>query len=72
MNSNSIGFQSYDEQFNIRLREIRKSGQKGHIVCVPNVFHDLSKFNERAKIFWEEYLRNNRSKIYKLLDMKKY
>lgn len=72
MSGKSIGFQSYSDQLSNRLKEIIISQQKDHIVCIPNVFNEPSWFNDRAKTFWANYIRKNRMKIYKLLDMKKY
>lgn len=53
---NSIGFQRYDEELRLRLKEIIVSNHKNHIVCIPDVFDSIDRFEENAKKFWEEYL----------------
>ena len=72
MEGNGIGFQSYSDQLSNRLKEIIISQQKDHIVCVPDVFNDLNRLNDRAKSYWAYYISLNRSRICRLLDMNKY
>lgn len=71
MNGQSLLFQTYSPELRKRLREIIKSRQEGHIVCIPNVFNNVDWCIEKSKKYWLKYLNLNRSKIYKMLDMKK-
>jgi glycosyltransferase family protein len=71
MNGQSLLFQTYSPELRKRLRDIIKSRQEGHIVCIPNVFNNLDWCIEKSKKYWLKYLNLNRSKIYKMLDMKK-
>ncbi|GAL37558.1 glycosyltransferase family 8 [Vibrio maritimus] len=63
----SISFQEYDSRLKSRLIEVIKSKNQRHMVCIPDVFSSLDKFNENAKFFWSEYVSYHRYKIYSLL-----
>jgi glycosyltransferase family protein len=71
MNGKSLLFQPYIPELGIRLRDIVKSQQERHIVCIPNVFNSFNWCSEKPKKYWIKYLNLNRSKIYKLIDRKK-
>ncbi|TCN22203.1 SP_1767 family glycosyltransferase [Mesobacillus foraminis] len=71
MNGKGILFQPYHPELGRRLKEIIKSNQEKHLVCIPNVFFTVEWCTEKAKKYWTKYLNNNRSDIYKKLDMKK-
>src|SRR4051812_39971121 len=64
MHGESLMFQPYSEELKIRLREIVKSKQEGHIVCIPNVFKSVNWCTEKSRNYWEKYLNLNRRKIY--------
>jgi glycosyltransferase family protein len=67
----SIFFQAPNNDLRQRLIEILISQSKNHIVCIPDVISNQSRFTEQAKRHWVKYLALNRSKIYRSLDMKK-
>lgn len=63
----SLKFQPYNNDISNRLKEILKSNEKNHIVCIPNVFGEIEWATEKSKKYWQKYLGLNRSKIYRLL-----
>lgn len=67
----SLKFQPRNDELIIRLKEILKSEEKNHIVCIPNTFGDMEWATEKAKLYWTKYLNLKRSKIYKILKMNK-
>lgn len=71
MNGKSLLFQDYNNELSNRLKEIVKSNRQNHIVCIPDVFNDLTRFRDYAKNYWNNYLNLNRHKIYRYLEMKK-
>lgn len=64
-------FQPFSPQISLRLKEIIKSNQENHIVCIPDVFSSVDWCTEKSKKYWIKYLNLNRFKIYKMLDMNK-
>jgi glycosyltransferase family protein len=71
MNGQSLLFQPYIPELARRLREIIKSQNKSHIVCIPNIFNNLDWCASIPRNYWIKYLNLNRGKIYKLIDKKK-
>lgn len=71
MNGKNLIFQTCSDEISYKLREVIKSNNHNHIVCIPDVFDELNKFNNRPKIYWQKYLNLNRGKIYSLLDKNK-
>jgi glycosyltransferase family protein len=71
MRGENLMFQPYSKELSIRLREIIKSKQKDHIVCIPDVFENVNWCTEKAQKYWTKYLNLHRRQIYKMLDMKK-
>lgn len=71
MNGQSLLFQQYDPELSSRLKEILISERNNHIVCIPYIFNNLSRFNENAENYWTNYLQLHRYKMYKHLNMKK-
>lgn len=67
----SLKFQPRNDELIKRLKEILKSEEKKHIVCIPNTFGDMEWATEKAKLYWTKYLNLNRSKIYKVLKRNK-
>lgn len=55
-------FQKASSKMTERLQEIIKSDLKNHIVCLSDVFGDLSKYNEYGEHFWTWFMAENRSK----------
>lgn len=70
MNGTNLKFQKYDELLSKRLKEIIKSEENNHIVCIPNVFSNLDVYTERASKYWESYLNKNLQKL-KTIKLKK-
>lgn len=71
INGKSLLFQEYDKELSNRLKKIVKSNKENHIVCIPDVFSDLTRFRDYAKNYWNNHLNLNRHKIYRHLEMKK-
>lgn len=66
-----IGFQEQNEDLSLRLKEIMKSNAHNHIVCLPNIFNDLSTYTEISARFWKEHLCASLCKWCKFADMDK-
>lgn len=71
MRGENLLFQPYSNELSLRLKEIIKSQQKGHMVGIPNVFTDMDWCDEKPKKYWDKYLNLNRHKVYKMINMKK-
>lgn len=71
IDGHDLVFQKNNEELVIRLKEILKSNQENHLVCIPRQINDTSWLNDRAKYFWDNYLSLNRYKIYNLIDKNK-
>ena len=71
MNGQSLLFQPYHPELSRMLKEILKSNTNNQIVCIPHVFSNLKRFNEKAEKYWINYLNLNCQKMYKHLDLKK-
>lgn len=71
MQGRNLIFQPYSEEIGNRLKEIIKSNNPSHIVCIPDIFNDLNRFKDKPKKYWERYVNLNRDKIYKLIDVNK-
>ncbi|WML47817.1 SP_1767 family glycosyltransferase [Neobacillus sp. PS3-34] len=67
----SLIYQTFDNNLRLRLKEIIKSDNENHIVCIPDVFGNLGRFTDNSRLYWINYLSLNRHKIYRMLDMKK-
>ena len=53
-------FQTSSTEMQKRLTEIIKSDLDNHIVCLSDVFGDLSKYNTYGEHFWTWFMANNR------------
>ena len=51
----AIGFQKGDPRLAARLREVLTSHDEGHLVCVSDTFHDLYRYNRKARRFWRTH-----------------
>lgn len=71
MFGNNLAFQPNSQKLATRLREIVKSKQDKHLVCIPNVFKSVDWFEEKPKEYWIKYLIMQRRKIYSLIDFNK-
>lgn len=60
INGYDIGYQQYNANLKNELVDIAKSKTKGIIICIPDIFHDLSNQNHNAQIFWKCHLQKYR------------
>lgn len=51
----NIGFQKGDPILAQRLKEVLKSHEQGHLVCVSDVFQHLERYNRKARRFWRTH-----------------
>lgn len=50
-----IGFQKGNPALAERLKEVLTSHEEGHLVCISDVFYDLSRYNRKARRFWRTH-----------------
>lgn len=63
-----LGFQKYNEKLALRLKEIIQLPKENYfLVCLPDVFGDLSFCKPEAKKFWHENIVYNRERWCDLL-----
>ena len=67
----NLKFQSANSDISNKLKEILKSNNKDHIVCIPDVFDNIEWATDKAKLYWRKYLYLKRNKIYKILSNNK-
>lgn len=66
MAGRDIPFQKYDAELAKKMKKILLTDEKDFFVGLPDVFDDLSIYNEKAKKYYSNYLRNNRKYWYTL------
>lgn len=72
LNRNFSTFQSTDEKLIMRLKEILKSSQTKHIVCIPDIYGDFYNKNAEHKNWFRRHLADGgRANDYSLFDMEK-
>lgn len=71
INGTGNGFQRADDKLALKLKSILLTEEEKFIVCLPDIFSDLSIYKTHAQLFWKEYLIFNRYKIYRLLKKNK-
>lgn len=71
MNGENLKFQPYNVELSNKLKEIIKSNNEDHIVCIPCIFNNRLHITQKARLYWEKYLNLNINKIYKFLDFNK-
>lgn len=54
-NQRDIGFQRGDPQLARRLQQVIASHEKGHLVCIPDVFTSIYRYNRKARRFWRTH-----------------
>lgn len=64
-------FQPYSKELSNRLREIIVSNQEKHIVCIPFPILNTEFYNDKAKKHWDQYFKQYRNRIYKMINMNK-
>lgn len=73
LNQIDIGFQKYNIELADRLKSIILAEEDRNIlICIPNVFNDVSNLKNRPRFFWEEWIVNNKAILCNLLKSKKY
>lgn len=65
-----IRYQKADPVLAERLREILHSDSESCIICVNDVFGDLSERNEENKLYWKRHISELRWNYYRLLNRK--
>lgn len=71
MNGRDLIFQPYYKELGEKLKFIIKSNEANHIVGIPNIFFDLNIYTDKSREYWSKYLKLNRNRIYKMLNIKK-
>lgn len=68
-----LRFQNNDENLSRMLKKVLNSDNNNLLVGIPKVFgkEDLDKMTKESKNFWKKYIRKNRLKLYKYLDINK-
>lgn len=64
-------FQTYDKVMARKLKNIIDNPLENHIVCIPEVFGDLSKFNENAMKWFDYFLSRKKYLYYRYFDTNK-
>ncbi len=67
----SIGFQKYDVELANKLKDIMATNYDNLMICIPDVFGDLNKYTDEAKLFWQSHLFRNRRIWNKQFDISK-
>ena len=65
------GFQQYDPQLAVRLREVLGSNLPNHIVCLPYPFLHSSHLRFSSNKFWAYYIGMNAQQLRQVIDFKK-
>ncbi len=63
----NLNFQKKDDRLGQRLSEVLSSSDDKLLVCIPDVFDDLNKYNTVERNFWRANLYYNRTKWYRFL-----
>lgn len=66
VNGISLGFQCFDSQLSLRLKAALRSNEHNLLVCIPDIFNDLSSLKENAKKYWIHHLYTYYSHWYNL------
>lgn len=71
IHSKKIGFQETNNALADRLREVLNSKDKNIMICIPGTFLQTDDMVYSSKIYWDNYLKENRITWYKDLSLKK-
>jgi glycosyltransferase family protein len=71
INGRNISFQKHNQSLQSKLKEVLRSNQEGHIVCLPDVFDTNNQYTPMFNKDWRRHLAKYRLKWYTNLDMKK-
>lgn len=73
IDNKSILFQESSLALSNKLKEVIKSNNTNHIVCIPDVFDKLDMYEEEPYMHWKLHIAKTRGKWYSVLDKdKKY
>ncbi|MGS2779043.1 SP_1767 family glycosyltransferase [Robertmurraya sp. GLU-23] len=67
INKKNITFQRTDDVLSRRLKEILRNRDENFLVCIPDVFQSLSKYENETRVYWSKHTARNRIGWYKLL-----
>lgn len=67
-----IGFQPGSKELSERLYDVLRNPPPELLVCVPDVFDSLRKFNQRSRLFWQHFDRKGFAKELYKIHKKKY
>lgn len=59
--NSKLYFQSYDERLSQKLRDGITLNNDKVLICLPDIFGLLKRFKKDSKIFWQNYMFENRS-----------
>lgn len=62
-------FQSYNEILAKKLKHIISNPISNHMVCIPDIFDDLTKYNEVAMSWFRYFLARKKYLYYKFFDI---
>ena len=71
LSGNNLIFQPYTKEIEERLNRIIIEENKNHIVCIPNIFDDLSIYTAKAQVYWNKYLNLNYHRFVKKLNKRR-
>ena len=71
IDNNGIFFQESSQELSSRLKEVIKSENNNHIVCIPDVFDRLDNYSEEPYKHWELHIAKTRKKWYAVLNKNK-
>lgn len=63
----SLNFQNQDKELGLRLANVLVSKNDKLLICLPDVFTNLERYNETEQKFWKAHFFFNRSKWYHYL-----
>ena len=70
-NQMNDSFQTYDNAFAKKLIEVARSHTSNHIVCIPDIFEDLSKYTDKANEWFKWFLKRKKYLFYRYFDEKR-
>lgn len=67
----SISFQKYDQNLKNKLVEVIISNHDNFLICIPDVFNGMEKYNFNAREFWKLHLMEYRDEWIKMFNPEK-
>lgn len=62
-----LKFQKFTSEIQNELKIILKTKSDNLLVCIPDIFGDLSHYTQAAALYWKKYLHKKRNKIYRII-----